>query len=301
MPLVNPTLPNDGETADAVDVSGPFLQLLAIFNGHIAGDNIEPGSLPWSVMASISNTITASSLTDSANIEKFRAEAGIGFIASGLIWSAVGGSLNGVATAGVYYSPTTGQRLQVAAIVSGTPHLFTASKDTYISISPTGGYSYQEVANGAAAPTLASNYAWVYIVKTNATIITGVVDIRQTKPFAIQESWTQLTLANGWVAFTDTTYEVNLYIRKDTNGMVTIKGIVKGSTATDVFLVAAGGLPPGYRPPKTVIYPCLADDRPARFDIKPDGSIKYQQTVGVTGGTNTPGYLSLAGSWYGEV
>jgi hypothetical protein len=46
MPLVNPTLPNDGEGADAVDIAGPFLELLAVFNGHIGADNIEPGTIP---------------------------------------------------------------------------------------------------------------------------------------------------------------------------------------------------------------------------------------------------------------
>lgn len=45
MPQVNPTLPNDGEGADAIDISGPFLELLAIFNGHIGADNLEPGTI----------------------------------------------------------------------------------------------------------------------------------------------------------------------------------------------------------------------------------------------------------------
>lgn len=45
MPLVNPTLPNDGESADAGDISVPFLALLAVFNGHIGADNLEPGTL----------------------------------------------------------------------------------------------------------------------------------------------------------------------------------------------------------------------------------------------------------------
>lgn len=298
MPHVNPTLPNDGENADAGDVSIPFLALLAIFNGHIADDNIEPGSMPWSIMQAFLNTIPAEAIVDSGNIEKFRAEAKIGFIANGLVWSAIGASLNGTMTQGVYYSPVSGARISVPAI---TTRAFTPSKDTYIQVSPTGAMRYDEVAVGATAPTLQTNYAWVYKVTTNGTIINGVTDIRQTKPFAIQEQWMALTTANGWTDFTDSVYETKLYVKKDTNGLVTIKGIVSGGSSTNQLVVAAGGLPPGYRPPKTVIYPCLADDRPARFDIKPDGSIKYLPAVGVTGASNTPGYLSLAGSWYGEV
>lgn len=49
MPFVSPTLPNDGESADAGDISGPFLALLAVFNGHIGSDNLEPGTIPASI------------------------------------------------------------------------------------------------------------------------------------------------------------------------------------------------------------------------------------------------------------
>lgn len=46
MPHVNPALPNQGESADAPDISGPILEILAIFNGHIGADNLEPGTIP---------------------------------------------------------------------------------------------------------------------------------------------------------------------------------------------------------------------------------------------------------------
>lgn len=63
MPFVNPTLPNDGESADAADISDPFLELLAVFNGHIGADNLEPGT----VDAAISNgAITTDKLAGSA-------------------------------------------------------------------------------------------------------------------------------------------------------------------------------------------------------------------------------------------
>lgn len=49
MPFVNPTLPNDGESADAGDISTPFLALLAVFNGHIGADNMEPGAIAGAI------------------------------------------------------------------------------------------------------------------------------------------------------------------------------------------------------------------------------------------------------------
>jgi hypothetical protein len=294
MPHVNPTLPNDGETADAGDISVPFQALLAIFNGHIAGDNIEPGSLPWSVMAAFTNTIDPEAMTDSGNIEKFRAEAKIGFIASGLNWSNLGG-LNGAMATGIFYSPTTGERLTIPAI---TTRAFTASKDTYISISPTGSMAYNEVANGATAPALGTDYSWVAKFATNATTITSINDIRQTKPFANQEGWIKLPNENGWADFGDATFDQGVFVKKDTNGMVHIKGILNGTSRTSPIVTTQ--LPLGYRPPKTVIYPCLAADYPARFDVTPTGQIKYATIVG-SGAPTSPSFLSFSGSWYGEI
>lgn len=46
MPHVTPPLPNQGESADATDISVPLLELLAVFNGHIGADNLEPGTIP---------------------------------------------------------------------------------------------------------------------------------------------------------------------------------------------------------------------------------------------------------------
>lgn len=63
MPLVNPVLPNDGESADAADISQPFLDLLAVFNGHIGADNLEPGTVPDALG---DNSIITTMINDSA-------------------------------------------------------------------------------------------------------------------------------------------------------------------------------------------------------------------------------------------
>lgn len=69
MPLVNPTLPNDGESADAGDITAPFLALLAVFNGHIGADNIEPGTIPAALGAgSIDNTMLAANAVTTGKI-----------------------------------------------------------------------------------------------------------------------------------------------------------------------------------------------------------------------------------------
>lgn len=53
MPTVNPTLPNDGEGADAGDVSTPLTAILAVINGNLDGDNIAD------------NVITSAKIVDS--------------------------------------------------------------------------------------------------------------------------------------------------------------------------------------------------------------------------------------------
>jgi len=58
MPTVNPTLPNDGEDADAVDISGPILAILSVLNGHIDEDNLEDGGVLLSKLAtSVANAL----------------------------------------------------------------------------------------------------------------------------------------------------------------------------------------------------------------------------------------------------
>lgn len=58
MPTVNPPLPNDGEDADAVDISGPILAILSVLNGHIDEDNLEDGGVILSKLAtSVANSL----------------------------------------------------------------------------------------------------------------------------------------------------------------------------------------------------------------------------------------------------
>lgn len=169
MPTINPTMPNNGETADAPDVSIPLLALLAVFNGHIDTDNIEPGSLAWSVMASFTSEIPSAAMEAEGDLVTYRDEADLSFVADGLVWTKDTG-LNGNMTTGTVYT-TDGSRKTVSAI---SARAFTVSKDTYVSVSPAGSVAYQEVANGAQPPTFATDYIGIAIVVSDGTDITKI-------------------------------------------------------------------------------------------------------------------------------
>lgn len=193
MPIVIVNLPSDGTSADVADYNGPINAILAVMNGHLAADNIEPGSLDWSVMSgTMTNVIPSGAMQDSGSIEKFRAESKIGFTASGLVWSALTG-LNATMTAGVQYTPD-GLRRSISAVAS---RAFTVSKDTYISISPAGALSYQEVVNNAAWPTLGTDFCWLAKVVTSASAITSVTDMRQTSAIGSQNIDWATSMANN--------------------------------------------------------------------------------------------------------
>lgn len=171
-------LPNNGDRIKVENYNDPITKILAVLNGGIDGTNITTGTLPWESMASFTNKIPAAAMQDSGNLDKFRSESAIGFIASGMVWSTLSG-LNGTMTTGILYSPVSGTRLSVAAIASKT---FTASQDTYVSVSDAGVVTYQAVANGAAQPALTSGYRWLAKVVTSGAAITSITDLRQTAP-----------------------------------------------------------------------------------------------------------------------
>lgn len=173
MPHVTPPLPNNGDTAYAEDISIPFNMLLAIFNGHIGPDNLEPGSMPWSVMSNFTNSIPASAMRDSGNLEKYRDESNVAFVASGLVWTK-GSELSGSMTAGIAYTPN-GERHSVNAV---NDRSFTSLKDTYVSILSNGSLDYVEVSNGGTPPSFGANALPLALVVTGATEILATHDLR---------------------------------------------------------------------------------------------------------------------------
>lgn len=177
MPLISPTLPADGETIEAADVNDVFEAILDLINGGIDADNIEAGALSWASLTEPTAEIPATAMEDEGSLVTFRSDAGIAFVRSGMLWSDQSG-LDGAMTGGTMYS-SNGEIVTVVAIATKT---FTASKDTYVSVSPTGTVSYQEVANDATRPALTTGYLWLAKVVTDGTEITSVTDLRQLTP-----------------------------------------------------------------------------------------------------------------------
>lgn len=190
------TLPNNGDRIKVENYNDPITKILAQVNGGLDSANITAASLPWEVMAPFTNKIPSAGMQDNGNLAKYRSESSLSHIASGGIWSALSG-LNAAMTAAVQYS-TSGERLSIAAVAS---RAFTASKDTYVSLSPTGVLTYTEVANGAAQPTITAGHMWVAKVVTSGVAVTSVTDMRQTaviKSANVDFSSFGLVDANGW-------------------------------------------------------------------------------------------------------
>lgn len=89
------------------------------------------------------------------------------FIVSGLTIPVPSSSLTGTVALGIAYY--AGVKYSVA---SDGGHAYTASKDTYVDINPsTGGFTYSQVSNGAAAPAIAANSIRIALVVTNGSQI----------------------------------------------------------------------------------------------------------------------------------
>lgn len=87
---------------------------------------------------------------------------------------ATSGSLTTTLPANTAY--VSGVRVDKASL----SRAFTASKDTYVDLSSAGVYAYTEVTVGAAAPTLAANHMRMWMVRTGASTITTVTDLRKS-------------------------------------------------------------------------------------------------------------------------
>jgi len=176
MPTVSLTLPNDGDNADASDVNTPFNQLANVINGHIDADNIEPGSLTWAVMDTITGDIPPEAMEDSGNLNTFKDESMFDHVVSGGVWTGDSYGSTRAASMTAIVAVVSGKRVTASAVTART---FTASRDTYVSISDTGALAYSEVTNNAASPTLPANSMWVAIIVTGASSIASVASINQ--------------------------------------------------------------------------------------------------------------------------
>lgn len=135
--------------------------LVNVINGGISGNgvNIQAGSINTPDLA---NTVSPIVRWD---------EAFNDFTVSGML-GVTSGSLTSNISSGVSY--VDGYRVALGT----TAHTYTASKDTYVYIHSGGYYVFQEVVNGAAAPSTPANTLLLFIAVTNGTTISSITDSR---------------------------------------------------------------------------------------------------------------------------
>lgn len=81
--------------------------------------------------------------------------------------------------------------------------------------------------------------------------------------------WTEITsIGGGWVNLDAASFNTLAY-RKDADGVVHLKGMVRSGTIGQVFF----NLPAGFRPIKDIIFATTSADAAARVDIGKDGNV----------------------------
>lgn len=92
MPVINPPVPNDGENADAADVSIPIAAILGVINGAVDADNLADGAVTSAKLGSLAITtgkiadlaITTAKLADNTVTSD---KAGVGLVVQTLMTS----------------------------------------------------------------------------------------------------------------------------------------------------------------------------------------------------------------------
>lgn len=300
MPIIpTPDLPLDGTGADVGDYNPIIIAILALLNGGLDGDNINHGTLPWSVMdQSMTNTIPGSVMQDDANLEKFRSETFADMVSSGCLWTATTGR-SAVMSSGVVY--ISGKRLVVSAVAA---RVFTASRDTYVSISNTGTINYVEVANNGSSPSLGANALLLAVVKTNASSITsirttGVDDngniVRNTSILG-DTGWIDCTYASGFTAGTPG----QLRVRR-VGKTVTLQGGATGTIPANIYQTVAN-LPKGMFPSSTIYGGAMGSSMtPAAVQVVQDtgasdaGNIRFGRDSSVS---LVPPWIAASVTWF---
>ena len=81
------------------------------------------------------------------------------------------------------------------------------------------------------------------------------------------DTWTAPTYANGWSAYDTTTY-LGAFYKKDAQGYVHLRGMIKGGTVG----VTAFTMPAGYRPGHTALFAVAQNNAFGRVDINTAGA-----------------------------
>lgn len=111
--------------------------------------------------------------------------------------------------------------------------------------------------------------------------------VRFLQPFVQAEKWQNASLINNWVNFS-TSY-LGAQYRKDPLGRVYLRGLVRRTVAgfsAPVFI-----LPANYRPDKILLFAAMGNNRFARLDVNPDGSV----IIAAADSATPEAFLSLDG------
>lgn len=89
-------------------------------------------------------------------------------------------------------------------------------------------------------------------------------------------TWSSPSLQNSWVNYG--TGFPTLQYTKDSDGVVTVRGLVKNGTTTTGTIIA--NLPTGYRPPGRELFVTTSNDAFGRVDIDASGNIMFESGTG---------------------
>jgi hypothetical protein len=198
MALVSPSQSNPGDTIEAADINNPVNQIAAQVNGNLDSTNLADSAVSTSKLAD--NAVTEAKMQSRAS--EYLAD----FVASGGVIAQSAG-LTGTFSNIVYY--IDGIRYTKSSVANKA---YTASKDTYVDIDSSGNVTYNEVANGASAPSLSAGNIRLAKVVTSGAAITSVTQtgsdslgnlLRNLEPYfqsswqSWTPTWTNLTVGNG--------------------------------------------------------------------------------------------------------
>jgi hypothetical protein len=200
---------------------------------------------------------------------------GINFVDAGAGYSWYAPTLlNGWVNYGSTYS-----NLQLASDATGRTHIQGLIKSgTTTDWTPTSSFptSYEPSQTSTWPATSNLSYTAFGITNSATTIARGYTG--GNGYYSLQamfypssfSSWNSLTLQNGWVAFDPVNYSPPQYT-KSSDGVVTVRGMIKNGTTTDGTVIAT--LPAGDRPSATVVIPVDSVGSFGRVDILTNGNI----------------------------
>lgn len=265
--LPYPDKPANGQAPDADPLRLNFLALLQAIQAFDASQ-IVAGSVADAAFATNVNP----RLRDGAWMANWIESGGYTASFTGLQWTMP----SGVAWVSGYRTPFTGQTYTVAI-----------SSDIYYYVNQNGVVASSAVANNATAPALPASNTFLAKVVSNATAITGIVDLRNLTPLVgTTPAWITPTLAGAWTNY-GAPFGTPGYM-KDALGFVHLKGLVKsGAVGSTIFT-----LPAGYRPAEQLIFAGLGDGAVVRVDVLANGVVQY----GLGAATST--YTSLQNIYF---